>query len=127
MYSVTAIRHKKYGEVIEVAQAEDGEHPTPFQAVQAAKKERRLMEEAGSKKMKFLVDGKIMTASQAESWANEEYKSLPKCQTCARLLSGDVYTHQLCGSDLFCSQDCADKDFAQKTEIDNDESEFDCL
>ena len=124
MYSVIPIKHDKYGDVIEVAQSEDGNHINPFLAIEAAKKEKRLFLETGLKKIKFLVDGKIMTISQAESWANEEYKTLPKCETCAHILTGDVYTHQFCGVSLFCSQDCADKNLLQKTEIDNEESEF---
>jgi len=127
MYNVTAIRHKKHGDVVEIVQAEDGPYETPFWAVQAAKKEKRLLLEAGAKKIKFLVNGKVLALGELEHWSNEEYKSLPKCQRCAHLLNGDVYTHRLCGSDLFCSRDCADQDYAEKTEIDNDESEFELL
>lgn len=127
MYRVSRITHQKYGDCIEVVREENGTFKTPFQAIQQVRKERRVMLESSTKRVKILIDNQILTISQAETWANEEYQSLAKCKTCGSLLDGDVHTHRLCGSDLFCSSACADKDYAEKTEIDNDESEFDLL
>ena len=127
MYRVTRTQHEKYGNVIEVVREENGPFKGPFWAVQQARKEKRLWLESGAKKVRILIDNKVMTIDQAEHWSNEEYRNLPKCETCGTLLDGDVHTHRLCGSSLFCSADCADKDYAKKTEVDNEETEFELL
>lgn len=68
-----------------------------------------------------------MSLKQAEHWAYEEYKALPKCKTCAQILDGNVYSHQLCRSGLFCSASCADKDYLEEVEKLKDEEEIDYL
>src|SRR5579885_3535872 len=98
MYQVLRTQHPKYGNVLEVVHEENGPFPTPFWAIQQVRKERRLWLESGAKKVRILIDNRIMTLDQAEQWSNEEYKSLPKCETCGKILSGDVHTHRLCGN-----------------------------
>jgi hypothetical protein len=127
MYNVVRQNHTKYGSVVEIALDDAGENETPFQAFNKAKTMRRLWLESGEKKVRILVNGKVMTVAQAEQWSNEEYKSLPKCEACAKILRGDVYTHKFCGSNLFCSQACADKDYAYQMEKLSDEEECDCF
>jgi hypothetical protein len=105
----------------------NGLHVTPFQAFQCACKERRLWIEAGVKKVRILVDDKVMITKQAEHWANEEYDSLPKCYGCAKILNGDVYTHQFSTSRFFCTQECADRDYVEEVEKLKDEEEVDYL
>ncbi len=83
--------------------------------------------ESGTKKVRILVDSKVFTPKQAEHWANEEYRSLPKCEGCAKILNGDVHTHRLSSSKFFCSDDCADKDYAEEVEKMKDEEEIDYL
>jgi hypothetical protein len=100
---------------------------TPFQAVQRAFTERRLWQESGTKKVRLLIDGQIMSTKEAERWSNEEYKSLPKCKACAKILDGNVYSHRLCNSGLFCSEDCADKDYLEEVEKLKDEEEIEYL
>ncbi len=126
MYKVSRLTHEKYGNVIEIIRAEPGEEATPFRAVNKALTLRRLWKEESNSKVRILIDGQVMQPSRAETWANEEYKSLPKCQECGAILAGDVHTHSL-SDDLFCSTKCADKNYDFKVEkmSDNEETEFD--
>lgn len=126
MYKVFRTNHTKYGQVIEIIRDELGEEATPFRAVNRALNIRRLWKEETNSKVRILIDGQVMHPSQAETWANEEYKSLPKCEECGAILAGDVYSHSL--SDvLFCSTKCADKNYNFKVDkmSDNEETEFD--
>jgi hypothetical protein len=75
MYSVNRFSHERHGSVVLIERVENGSFPTPFQAVQAALRERRLWQEAGTKKVRILVDDQVMSPKQAESWAHDEYKS----------------------------------------------------
>ena len=81
--------------------------------------------EEGQEKVRFLIDGQVMITKRAESWANEEYKFLPKCEECARILNGPVFSHQLSGDHLFCSQTCSDKHFNYLVSQMDEETEFD--
>lgn len=127
MYSVSKLTHDRYGPVIHIERVENGSARTPFQAVNSALKERRLWMESGTKKVRILVDDKVMSPKQAEHWANEEYRSLPKCEGCANILNGDIHTHQLSGTKFFCSVICADKDYVEEVEKMKDEEEIDYL
>jgi hypothetical protein len=90
-------------------------------------KQRRIWLESGLKKVRILVDDKVMSPKQAEHWAHEEYISLPKCEGCAKILNGDVHTHQLSGTKFYCSAICADRDYAEEIEKRKDEEEIDYL
>jgi hypothetical protein len=125
MYKVSN-QTTEYGNVVIIEQDEDGIE-APFFAVQQALKNRRLWRESGATKVRFLVGGKIMSPKEMESWSREEYKSLPKCPTCIKILSGNVFTHRLSGTDIFCTQACADQDYNQKIERLKDEEEIDYL
>jgi len=127
MYSVIRRSHERYGSVIHIERAENGRLTTPFQAVNAAMKERRLWMEAGTKKVRILVDDKVMSPKQADHWAREEYSSLPKCEGCAKILDGNIHTHQLSGTKFFCSALCADRDYLEEIEKQKDEEEIDYL
>lgn len=127
MYSVHRQTHDKHGKVIEITRENDGVYPTPGKAYNAAVTMRRLWKEEGATKVRILVDDQVMAPSQAEHWANEEYKSLPKCHWCSQILGGDVHTHRLCSDRLFCSQACADKDYLEEVEKIKDEEEIDYL
>lgn len=126
MYTVARRSHDQYGSVISIERDVNGSELTPFQAVQCACKERRLWLEAGQKKVRILVDSQVMSPKQAEHWAHEEYKGLPKCTGCAKILDGDVCTHRL-SADLFCSHLCADRDYNERLEILKDEEDIDYL
>jgi hypothetical protein len=127
MYKVSRQVHEKYGNVVEIIRDDSGSEQTPFQAAQQAIGMRRLWKEETKGKVRILIDGQVLTTAQAESWSKEEYESLPKCKECGKILSGDVHTHQLCSSNLFCSRNCADKnyDFQIEKMNDNEETEFD--
>lgn len=127
MYSVTRNNHKKYGNIIDLKRDDKGDCETPFVAYNQAKKQRRLWMESDGIKVRILVDGKVMTVAQAEHWSYEEYKSLPKCEGCAKILKDEVFTHRLSGKSLFCTQKCADKDFEYQMEKLSDEDECDCF
>lgn len=127
MYSVNKIIHEQYGSVIHIERAENGSLTTPFQAVNQAVHARRLWLESGEKKVRILIDNQIMTPKQAEHWANTEYRSLPKCEGCAKILDGEVYNHQFSGGKLFCSTVCSDKDYMEEVEKRKDEEEIDYL
>jgi hypothetical protein len=128
MYLVNKILHDLYGNIIEIVRNDDKiGYMNPFQAIQMAKKERRLWHESGIKKIRYLIDDQIMNVNQIDHWANEEYKSLPKCETCGAILGEQVYTHQFCGNNLFCSQSCTDKNYLEQTEKIKDEEEIEYL
>ncbi len=82
--------------------------------------------ESGTKKVRILVDSQVLNPKQAEHWANEEYKSLPKCEGCAKILNESIHTHRL-SSKVFCSEGCADRDYAEEVEKLKDEEEIDYL
>ena len=127
MYSVIRCSHERYGSVIHIERAENGSLTTPFQAVNSALKERRIWTESGTQKVRILIDNQVMTPKQAEHWANEEYKSLPKCEGCAKILNGDIHTHRLSSTKLFCSEPCANRDYDEEIEKLKDEEEIDYL
>lgn len=111
MYKVTRIIHEKHGKVIAIEWDDAGPYHDPFAAVKQAKSLRNDWVKEGALKVRMLVDNQVMIVKGAESWAFKTYKELPKCGNCPKILDGEVFTHQYCRSNLFCSQDCADKDF----------------
>lgn len=127
MYSVSKVTHARYGNIIELVRSDDGMFKTPEEAVATAKYLRRLWIEETNSKVRILIDSQTMTLAQAQVWAREEYKQLPKCEQCAQLLLGDVVTHSL-SSKLFCSAKCADKHYLEYLDSwnDNEESEYFC-
>lgn len=127
MYSVNRITHDRHGPVIHIDRQMNGSCETPFHAVNLAIRERRLWTEAGTKKVRILVDEQVMSPKQAEHWANEEYKSLPKCEGCAKILDDHIFNHQLSKEKFFCSQLCADRDYNEELEKRKDEEEIDYL
>lgn len=127
MYNVTRQIHKKYGNVIEITREESGNLKSPFQVFNQASSMRRLWIKETKSKVRILVDGQVMSITQAGKWSSDEYKSLPKCEECRQILNGDVYTHQFCDSNMFCSQSCADKNYTFQMEKINDEEECDYL
>lgn len=122
MYKVSN-QTTEYGNVVLIEYSEEGIE-TPFFAVQQALKSRRLWRESGATKVRFLVDNRIMSPKELEAWSREEYKSLPKCPICIKILHGDVYTHRLSSTDIFCTQACADQDYLEKIERLRDEEEI---
>lgn len=126
MYSVSKLTHERHGSVIAIERQMNGLYLTPYRAVNAACKERRLWKEAGAKKVRILIDEQVLSPKQAESWAHTEYQSLPKCAWCVKVLDGDVHTHRLT-SLLFCSIECSDKDYSEQIEREKDEEEIDYL
>ena len=111
MYKVDRLTHERYGSVIEITRDESGEYNTPFQAVNRATALRNSWIKEGATKVRILVDGQIMITKRAETWANEEYRALPKCEECAKILGETVFTHKYCKTNLFCSQACSNKNF----------------
>jgi len=124
MYIVRQQQHEGYGNVVVLERQEHG-IASPFLAVQQALKQKRLWKESGIKGIRLLIDGQVMTTAQAESWQRNEYQSLPKCQECGSLLGEEVYTHQFCGDNLFCSQCCADQNYHENMEKLKDEEDSD--
>lgn len=127
MYSVIKSSHERYGSVIEIVRDENGTLMTPSQARQQASKEKQSWQDVGILKVRYLVDGQVMTIKQVEHWAHEEYKNLPKCNECAKVLGESIYTHQLSGTELFCTQSCADKNYIEEASKFKNEEEIDYL
>jgi len=111
MYNVTRQSHDQYGSIITITREEVGEFDTPFRAVNRAIKLRQDWVKEGVSKVRILIDGQVMVTKRAESWAIAEYKALPKCEECAKILGETVFTHKYCGINLFCSQVCSNKNF----------------
>jgi hypothetical protein len=125
MYKVSKQNHPKHNNIIELVVDELGEYKTPFQAYNKAIYMKRIWSEETKDKVKILVNGQVMSNKQVEQWAYEEYKSLPKCEECAEILSGEVYNHQLSDGGLFCRQSCADKNLEYLLEKMNQDIECD--
>lgn len=126
MYAVNRLTHPSLGSVVHIERSLNGSHPTPYRAVNAAAKERRQWKEAGAKKVRILIDEQVLSPKQAEQWAHQEYQSLPKCAWCVKVLDGEVHSHRL-SDRLFCSIECADKDYTEAIEKQKDEEEIDYL
>lgn len=127
MYSVSRLKHKKLGSVIAISREEESIYLSPFAAFNQAKHMRRLWLEEGEVKVRILIDNQAMTVAQAEKWSSEEYQGLPKCGECGKILSGQVYTHRLCGDRLYCSEPCADRSFHQEMDRLSDEEDIEYL
>jgi hypothetical protein len=127
MYSVSRQIDSKLGNLIAIVRTEEGDYLSPFAAFNQAKQMRRLWLEEGVVKVRIWVDSQLMTVAQAERWSSEEYKSLPKCGSCGTILGGQVHTHRLCDSSLFCSGSCADKSYSEEANKINDEEEIEYL
>lgn len=127
MYNVTINNHDLSTQIIEISIIEVGNYLSPFQAVSAARTIRRTLLEQNHLKIKFVVNSQILTTKQLEKWALEEYKILPKCADCNSILPLEVFTHQYCGKNLFCSLYCADLDYFREIEKRNDEVEIEYL
>lgn len=127
MYNVTVNDHHLYGQIIEISIIDIGNYLSPFQAINVARTIRRTFLEQNITKIRFLINEQILTIKQLEKWALEEYKTLPKCADCFSILQLEVFTHQYCGKNLFCSQRCADLDYLKEIEKRNDELEIDYL
>jgi hypothetical protein len=128
MYKVTQHTHPQYGNVVEVTREYSGEYQLPHKAFSKVCSLRQAWLQQKQGKIRILIDGQILTKSQAEAWANAEYKSLPKCAECLQPLEMDtpVQTHSLGENKLFCTQTCADKDYLFQMEKMNDNEEHDC-
>ncbi|CAB4196798.1 hypothetical protein UFOVP1290_318 [uncultured Caudovirales phage] len=126
MYSINKKVHDKYGYIVEIYKDISGEFKNPEIAYNKAKSIRRIWKEELNLKVRFLIDGKIMQPSIAESWSVLEYKSLPKCAYCICILDDNVFTHKL-SDDLFCSSSCADKDYDREIDKINDQEDIEYL
>lgn len=121
MYSVILEEDPNYGKIISICRDEDGDCKTPFEVYQKVKSINL------NSKIKILVDDQLLSLFELNMWAHEEYKNLPKCQECFQILSRKLYTHQLCGYSFFCSENCANKNHAQKIESLNDLEDIEYL
>jgi hypothetical protein len=110
--------HPDYGPIIEIVRDELGSYDDPFLVEKQAKKEWK-------KGTRFLIDNQIFNIHQLEIWIREEYQSLPKCQNCAKILKDQVFSHDLAGNGLFCSQICSDYNYHQRADHLNDYEECD--
>lgn len=126
MYSISHVSHPDYGDVVTVERVVNGEQLTPFRAVQCARTKQRILQDAGIKKVRFLIDNQVLSFKQAEQWAEEEYKTLPKCSGCAKIMEENVFIHRL-STNLFCSQICSDRDYNERLEKLKDEEDIEYL
>jgi len=126
MYSVKQITHPSYGVIVAIEHDISSGYVNPYQAMQNVSKLIRIIKESGSKKVRVFIDEKVMTFKQAEQWADEEYKSLPKCDCCAAILQEDLFTHNL-SVNRFCSQKCADQDYVSRTDKLMEEEDIECF
>ena len=124
MYNVSKQDHITYGKLVEIIRQENGPYKTPSAAFNAADMMRRKWRDESNSRVRILIDEQVMGSSGAEHWSNEEYKSLPKCFTCAKILGGDIYPHKFCGNRLFYSQICSDADYFSEMEKIKDEGEM---
>jgi len=77
---------------------------------------------------KILINNQLYTPPQAEKWANDEYKTLPKCAYCRSILGENLYQNSLHRNHFYCGVDCADADYFEALEkIKEEEEEYECL
>jgi hypothetical protein len=123
MYTVSTGADSKYGNIVIISTIDIGEYELPFDAVRKAKSLRREMNT--TKKIRFLVNEQVLSLTQLESWAYNEYKSLSKCTNCPVILHDkEVFAHAFSKEKLFCSQYCADEDY--KLYLEKTEDEYEC-
>ena len=126
-YNIIKQIDPKYGSLITIDRVDIGEFINPTDAAEKAKSLRIAMVASGSGKVRIFVDGQVMTSNQIGVWAKEEYKSLPKCESCKKILGEDIFTHKLSGTNLFCSSKCSDYDYNYQVDILLDEEDCDYL
>lgn len=127
MYNVSRQEHETYGKVILLSIEEIGTYENPFRAIEQIKLLRRLWLEEGATKVKILFNDQIFTVKEIDSWSIKEYKLLPKCHNCARILKTNVFVHRLSEGNLFCTQKCADVNYTFEVDKLNDEEEIEYL
>jgi hypothetical protein len=127
MYNVNKKIHNKYGNIIEIIREESGEFDSPYSVANKARTMYRILVEETNTKVRILVDEQVLTLTKLTKWADDEYKSLPKCEECGKILSEEVFTHNFSGTALFCSQNCADKNYHFQMEKMKDEEEIEYL
>ena len=119
MYSLHRENNPQYGPVIQITHQEVGTCETPFQIEQLARKEYLLWQNEKIQS-RFLIDNQIFDINQLERWSYDEYKSLPKCQNCGKILFGEVFSNSFSDSQLFCSKYCSDDDYHRQVAHLND-------
>lgn len=122
MYKVEKLKHEEYGRVITITR--DGELETPFAAIRQAKSLYHLWLKEKPGRVRLLIDAQVMSIKHADHWANQEYREIPKCEECAKILGGDVFNHQLTDH-LFCSRKCADQNYSYLISLRDEEEECD--
>lgn len=119
-YNAIQIEHSKFSQVLVLEKANDGIYFSPLEAISKLKSLRAIS------KLRIIVDGQMMTLAQAEQWALEEYKFLPKCEECGTILNDNVFTHTL-NKNLFCSEKCKENNYLFHLDILEDQEDCDCL
>jgi endogenous inhibitor of DNA gyrase (YacG/DUF329 family) len=127
MYDIQFKNHEIYGDIIVISIEENGKYKSPFQAVEQVKQLRRISLEKGKLKVRLLVNEQFLSTKEMEKWAIEEYNLLPKCVQCGSILGTIVFMHSISGSNLFCTQRCADIDFSDEMDKTFEEEEIDYL
>ena len=127
MYDIQFKNHEIHGNTIVISIVENGTHKSPFKAVEQAKSLRRMELEKGKLKIKLLVNEQLLSTKEMEKWAIEEYNLLPKCFRCGSILETIVFIHPFSGSNLFCTQRCADLDHSDEMDKTLEEEEIDYL
>ena len=116
LYSVSLKNNDKYGDFIEVS--DSGDIVSPFDVYNKVCALKNKFKQNNESNLKYLVFGSIMTLSKIKKWANDEYKTLPKCNYCAKLILNDVFTNSLTDK-IFCSLECShikDREISDKLE-----------
>lgn len=123
MYNVYKEKHSVYGNIIVINIEDNGKFNLPFDAVNKGLTIKRLWKTKS--KIRFFINGQIMSAKEAESWANKEYKILEKCTACSNILINKCIIYL--NNKAYCSQLCADKDYQYYLDHLDEEVEIDYL
>jgi hypothetical protein len=60
---------------------------------------------------------------ELKAWALKLSESLPKCARCGKSIEGESYTHSDADDEKFCSEYCAEEDYAERLSINDVEEE----
>jgi len=123
MFSIKRLQHPDYGSVVVIESVDIG--LLPLQVISPAIKEYRAYRQQSVNPVRFLINEQIMTLPQMEKWAHDEHRSLPKCQSCAKILVGEVHPGGFRGDTFFCSELCAHQNYLQELDKIDDEHECD--
>lgn len=123
MYYNVILKKENNKNYIEVSSP--GDIISPYDVVNKIFSLKTKFKQNSSAKLNYIVFGKNMSFPQVKTWSNEEYKKIPKCGDCAKILEENVFTHSF-SDKIFCSENCSNNNYSEiSNKFEEEEHEFD--